>query len=199
MTDSENSRSLPRLTKLAHEIVAAVLPPGGTAIDATAGNGHDTLFLAQRVGPAGRVFAFDIQKDAIATCEERMRRAGLSNVTFLKECHSQMARTLDADLGGKVNAVMFNLGYLPGGDKTLITDESKTVSAISDALELLAEEGVVTVLAYRGHPGGREEADAVAGLLASFDQSCFEISLRKVSGAPETSPELSIIRKQADL
>lgn len=146
---------LPRVTELVHELVSRRLHPGDAAIDATVGNGHDTLFLAHCVGPAGRVDGFDIQLEAIAAT--RLRTDGLPQVRLHACGHETMAELVT----GPVSAVLFNLGYLPSGDKDVVTRRDTTLAALDSSLALLAEQGILSVVVYPGHPGGREEADAV--------------------------------------
>jgi len=151
-----------RLTRLAHEILARHLGPGDLVVDATAGNGHDTLFLALRVSPGGHVFAFDLQKQALENTRERLAQAGsLCKLTLLQYGHERMSEKLPAEARGRLAAVMFNLGYLPGGDKQLTTSPSTTLAALQQSLELLAPGAILSVLAYRQHPGGQEECEAV--------------------------------------
>jgi predicted methyltransferase len=156
-----------RLTAVAHAAVRAVLRGGETAIDATAGNGHDTRFLADLVGPSGHVFAFDVQAEALARTASSIGER--THVTLLARSHAEMRDAIPAEHRGRIGAVMFNLGYLPGGDHSITTRTDSTLPAIRAALELLRPGGVLTVLAYPGHPGGAEEADAVAQELAAFD------------------------------
>src|SRR5262245_8571181 len=103
----------PRATELAQADVRGAVRPGESAV---AGNGHDTRFLAELVGPAGRVFAFEVQPAAVARTEALLAEAGLTNVTLLLRDHADLA----AVAPGTVGAVMFNLGYLPGGDKAVV-------------------------------------------------------------------------------
>ena len=151
------------LTRLAHELLAPCIRPGEIAIDATAGNGHDTLFLAQQVGPGGTVHAFDIQEEALAATRERLIRAGCASRVVLHHTgHEHLLGALPGELRGRVAAITFNLGYLPGSDHQTITHSENTLAALRQALALLRPGGVLSVLAYRGHQGGQEEAEAVA-------------------------------------
>lgn len=186
---------MPRLTERAHEAVRAVLRPGEVAIDATAGNGHDTRFLADCVGSAGLVFAFDIQSHARVRTAESVHDC--SHVTILDRDHAEMRDALSAELHGRVGAVMFNLGYLPGGDKTIITRTPSTLRAITAATELLRPGGVLTVVAYPGHKGGAEEAGAVAALLGSLP--AIDVTVREVAdeGVKPTAPRLFVVHKRA--
>lgn len=156
------------LTQLAQQRLAALLRPGDLAIDATAGNGHDTVFLAQQVGPAGHVHAFDIQQSALDACAARLKQAGVADRVQLHLAgHQQMLAWVPQDWIGRVSAVTFNFGYLPGGDKTLVTLPATTLAALAQARQLLRPGGCLSLMVYRGHPGGQEEADAVARWLAA--------------------------------
>lgn len=155
-----------KLTEDAHAAVRTVLQSGETAIDATAGNGHDTRFLAELVGPTGRVFAFDVQPAALARTSALLESAGLANVTLLERDHAEIAEAVAAEFHGRIGAVMFNLGYLPGGDKAVTTRTATTIAAVRAAIGMLRPGGVLTVIAYPGHPGGAAECDAVRELLA---------------------------------
>ncbi len=142
-----------RLTELAQAAVSEVVRAGDVAVDATAGNGYDTAFLADAVGPDGRVFAIDTQQAAIRATRRRLGARGTADrVTLVEDCHSRLALTLPATL--ELNAAMFNLGYLPGSDKAVVTQPASTLAALETCCDRLAERGVITVLAYRGHSGG---------------------------------------------
>jgi 16S rRNA C1402 N4-methylase RsmH len=149
------------LTQQAQRFVSTALPSGGIAIDATAGNGHDTLFLANRVGPGGTVYAIDIQQSALDRTAARLLAAGLSNVELVLGDHAELGQLLPETIRGRVQAIMFNLGYLPGGNQQLVTRPERTLLALEGAQEFLAPGGILSVLAYRGHPGGAEETKAV--------------------------------------
>lgn len=174
----ESKRATPRpptLTALAQAAVRDVLHPGDVAIDATAGNGHDTLFLAGCVGPAGRVYSFDIQQAALSATAQRAQDAGFENITLLHRSHAEMTAALPDVQPGEVSAIMFNLGYLPGGEKQLTTQAETSVSAIVEGLRLLKKGGIMTIVAYPGHDTGAVECDAVQRLLSGLGASEFEV------------------------
>lgn len=151
-----------RLTERAHQLIAEVLPRGGRAIDATSGNGHDTLFLAQHVGSTGHVFAVDIQPEAIATTQLRLAAADCGKVCDLRVLdHAQLNQALPSAFHGTTDSVLFNLGYLPGGDHTLITQAASTLPALQASLEALRIGGRLVVVVYPGHEGGPEESEHV--------------------------------------
>jgi len=154
------------LTAIAQQRVAAVVADGHYAVDATVGNGHDTLFLAGQVGERGHVWGFDVQQPALAATAARLAERGLSGrVSLLHAGHQTLAERLPARAAGQLSAVMFNLGYLPGSDKQVTTRPDTTLQALAAALANLRPGGLLSVLAYRGHAGGDDESRAVADWL----------------------------------
>jgi SAM-dependent methyltransferase len=153
---------LPSILSLSKQLIRQALHPGDAAVDATVGNGHDTLFLAETVGASGRVFGFDIQAEALQAARRRLEAANLEGrVTLFAESHHRMADCLPAEVHGRIKAVMFNLGYLPHGDHAIITRPETTVPALDAAARLLAPGGMMSAVLYTGHPGGPEESEAV--------------------------------------
>jgi len=147
----------------ARDLIRSALTRGDTAVDATVGNGHDTLFLAECVGPTGRVVGFDIQPSALTETTRRLREAGLDErVELLLRGHEEMTAWFAESASlARPKAVMFNLGYQPGGNKSVITRPVTTVTALGAALDLLVPGGVISVVLYPGHEGGRAETEAV--------------------------------------
>jgi SAM-dependent methyltransferase len=138
-------------------------------VDATAGNGHDTAFLAQAVGPGGRVFAIDIQEAALRATAARLEGLDLlDRVTLVRGDHAGMAALLPCGARGAIALVCFNLGYLPDGDHRIVTTAEATLAALRAAAGLIRPGGALSVIAYRGHPGGWEEARAVARFVAEL-------------------------------
>jgi predicted methyltransferase len=163
----------PSVLTMAQRLAAERLAPGSAAIDATAGGGVDTLFLARQTGPRGRVLAFDVQEEALARTRLRLEEAraageALAEVTLVPAGHERMEEYVPAELHGRIRAVMFNLGYLPGSDSPVITRPETTLPALEAALRLLAPGGVLTAVLYPGHPGGDEEARAVERWMAEL-------------------------------
>lgn len=151
---------------LSHEWVRARLKLGARAIDATAGNGNDTLFLAQCVGDNGRVAAFDIQESAIEATRHRLAEAGCHNVKTFLLSHEKMADALGAEWCGATQAILFNLGYLPRSDHATTTLATTTIRALAAAATMLAPGGILSIAVYTKHPGGFEESAAVEKWLA---------------------------------
>ena len=179
-----------RVTELAHEAVRAVVVPGDTVVDATVGNGHDTLFLAHCVQPGGKVYGFDVQEEALSAARGRLAAAevGEAWLHLVHEGHEEMARIVE----GPVAAVMFNLGYLPGGDHAVTTRPQTTRRALEQGMDLLRPGGVITVVCYRGHPGGVEESGVVRVWASALEGCAVE-----VIGREETvnGPFLVVVRR----
>ncbi|QDY86106.1 methyltransferase domain-containing protein [Paenibacillus polymyxa] len=184
----------------AHQLVAARVQPGDTAIDATVGTGADTLFLAKAAGKRGRVYGFDIQQEALDYARRRLEEdtsPSLAEVSLLLQGHEQMRESIPDWLHGKVAAVMFNLGYLPseGADPTVITHTDSTLVALEAALQLLRPRGILTAVLYPGHAGGREEAEAVlqwaSALPVSSGQSIIYRQLQR-----DASPYIVAVEKK---
>ncbi|MCW3491194.1 class I SAM-dependent methyltransferase [Dethiobacter alkaliphilus] len=151
----------------ARELIAEKLHAGGVAVDATCGNGHDTLFLAQQVGSGGTVLAFDIQQQAVDATKERLAEAGLlDRVQLYTDSHAN----LDDYIQSGIDAMMFNLGYLPGSDHAVVTQPQTTVAALGVAVEKLNKNGIITLVVYTGHAGGQEEYQAVRKFASTLPQ-----------------------------
>jgi predicted methyltransferase len=186
----------PRVTEMAHRLVAAKLKAGEVAVDATAGNGHDTLLLAGIVGMDGAVFAFDVQACALAVTGSRLMERGLDKaVSLCRAGHEKLAEVVPGCHHGRVSTVMFNLGYLPGGDKSRITQEATTLSAVEQALVLLKAGGLCTVVCYPGHPGGAQEAEAVSRFVENLDPDDYRVERHESENPLNNPPFLLAIEK----
>jgi predicted methyltransferase len=181
-----------RLTELTHTAISKVLQPGELAIDATIGNGHDTTFLARATGPSGEVHGFDIQADALAKTRQLLEEENLAgNVTLHHAGHENMGRHLPPEARDNVTAIIFNLGYLPGGDKTCITRKETTLKALQLAFNnYLRPGGILSILCYPGHPGGDEESQAVEHWLSTLSGTTAETHASE-------GPILHLVRKAA--
>lgn len=192
---------LPVAVEWAHHLLESTLEPGGIAVDATLGNGHDALYLAQKVGPEGHVYGFDLQAEAL----EKSRTLLLSHeiaprqFTFFQQSHHLMAASLPTDIVGRVGAMVFNLGYLPGGEKgSTTTTVWSTRGALRAGAPLLRVGGVMVVVAYPGHPGGDEEAEAVEAWMMGLDASEFEVQQVRAMNRLAPPPILwMVLRRRA--
>lgn len=184
-----------KLTTLAHAEVRKVVRAGDAVIDATAGNGHDTKLLAELVEPDGTVFSFDIQQTALDRTAKKLKSAGLDNTTLICGSHSEIEQIVPRSLRGRIAAIMFNLGYLPNGDRSITTSTDSTISAIRQSTDLLSTTGVLTILAYTGHPGGEAEADAVQSVVDSLSEEQFDVEILTSQWGESNAPRLFIVRR----
>lgn len=177
---------------LAADCLRQAVRPGDRVIDATMGNGHDTAMLAELVGPQGQVIAFDVQPGAVEHTRARLEEAGLLPRCSL-HClgHEHVAEVVD----GPVQAAMFNLGWLPGGDKRVTTQWETTRQAVEACLELLAPGGVVTICAYPGHAAGDEERRSLMALLSALRPQAYNVLHQRFLNAGPGAPECFIIQK----
>lgn len=177
---------------LAAEVLKNAVSPGDTVIDATMGNGHDTLFLCELVGENGHVFAFDVQKQALENTENRLKEAGMLERAAL-HClgHEHMK-----EMAAPARAIVFNLGWLPGGDKTVTTHWETTKTALESAMELLLPGGVLVICAYPGHAEGDRERANLTEMLSSLRPQEFNVLHQRFLNAGPGAPECFVIQKQ---
>lgn len=158
---------------LAHQFIAAHVHAGDRCIDATAGRGRDTLFLCRLVGETGHVLAMDIQPEAIAATGALLAEHGCDRqARLVQDCHSRIAAYAPPE---SVQAVMFNFGWLPGGDHTLFSQPETSVAAVEAALTLLCPGGVMSLCLYHGRNNGTAERDALLQLLAGMDDRRYTV------------------------
>lgn len=150
---------------LTHQFLAAHLKPGDTCIDATAGRGRDTLFLCRLVGATGRVLAMDIQAQAVEATRLLLQENDCT-AAVVQDCHSHMAAYAAPE---SVDAIVFNFGWLPGGDHHIFSDPVTSIAAINAGLDLLRPGGVMSLCIYYGRENGTAERDALLDFLPTVD------------------------------
>ena len=184
------------LTAQAHQFILSHLKAGDIAIDATVGNGHDTLFLARQVSERGIIYGFDIQQQAIESAQTKLSNAFVfKNTMLFNTSHENLSEFIPDQYHGKIKTIMFNLGYLPGSDKAVITQATSTLFALNQATELLATEGVITIMAYPGHSGGKEETKQIKQWCEQLNIDRFVVKQIN-SSDKETAPVLFCILKR---
>jgi tRNA G37 N-methylase Trm5 len=177
---------------ISHEMVGKVVREGDIAVDATMGNGNDTLFLARLVGDAGKVYGFDIQPMAIENTKKRLEEAGVADrAELIMEGH----QNLDQYVPKGIRAVMFNLGYLPKGDHSIGTRAESTIAAIEKSLELLCEEGIVMIVIYYGGDSGFEEKNAVMEYFKGLDCKKYSVLVQNFANQVNCPPIAVCIEK----
>ncbi len=182
------------LVEKAHQKIAAYLQEADHAVDATMGNGYDTVFLAEKVGQHGKVYAFDLQQAALNATAARLDDNGLSErVKLIHGNHKDLATYLGEDKVESVRCIIFNLGYLPGSDKTIQTASQSTIQALNSALFSLQKPGIISVLAYTAHVGGRQEAEAVKAWAKALDQQHYRVTIEVPPLVKQSPPELILV------
>ncbi|PKR84365.1 tRNA (mnm(5)s(2)U34)-methyltransferase [Heyndrickxia camelliae] len=162
---------LQKILNFAHSLLQSAISNGDIAVDATVGNGHDTEMLAKLVGESGHVYGFDVQEDAISNTRKRLNDAQLdSRVTLFTKGHETIKESIPKDSQPMITAAIFNLGYLPGGNKNIVTHSNTTISAIEQLLEIMPKEGMIILVVYHGHPEGAMERDELLEYVVKLDQ-----------------------------
>ena len=177
---------------LLHFMAQGFIGEGASCIDATMGNGRDTEFLCRRAGKTGRVTAFDIQEKAVERTRERLAASGLDNARLVCESHERMSDYADPS---SVDLIMFNLGYLPGGDHGICTHPESTLSALNQALVLLRPGGALCILVYSGGDTGPEEKEAVLKWAQKLDPKKYLALVTQYYNRPNDPPIPILITK----
>ena len=165
---------------------------GDTVVDFTMGNGNDTLFLSKAVGETGKVYAFDIQEDALTSTRAHLEANGApENYTLICASHHRVKEFVTEP----IKAGMFNLGYLPrSGRKAVTTMRDTTMPAVEAAIELLAPDGVLIVAIYPGHEEGALEGEMLREYFSTLSKYRICPSEFKILNSP-TSPYFFLVEK----
>ncbi|MBQ4464982.1 MAG: class I SAM-dependent methyltransferase [Oscillospiraceae bacterium] len=159
--------------QIIHHVLELYVQEGDFCIDATAGRGKDTLFLANLVGKTGQVTAFDIQEDAVNSTNALLTEHGVNGYAkAILDSHANMANYAQE---GTVSAITFNFGWLPGGDHNVFTRPESSIRAIEEGLKLLKPDGIMTLILYYGRETGFEERDALLEFLPTLDSDLYTV------------------------
>lgn len=157
---------------IVRNVIESFIKDGYKVLDCTVGNGNDTFKLAELVGSSGKVYGFDIQDTALENTSDKLKKFNLlERVTLIKDSHENISQYIDEGL----DLIIYNLGYLPKGDKSIKTSDKSTVRSLKQALNLIKPNGLILITAYTGHEGGMDEKDSVEALLASLNQKEFNV------------------------
>lgn len=177
----------------AREMIEAAMFDGAIAVDATMGNGHDTQWLCELAGENGRVYAFDVQPEAVERTGERLAEMGfLGRAELFCAGHERMAEFVHE----QADAIVFNLGWLPGAEHGVTTQTSTTLMAVNAALELLKEDGLMTVCIYPGHEEGTRELHALMEWASALDEKRYDALLKTYLNQSNDPPRMLAIRKK---
>ncbi|GAB5053215.1 tRNA 5-(aminomethyl)-2-thiouridylate-methyltransferase MnmM [Pediococcus ethanolidurans] len=181
--------------RYSHTLLDQVVQPGDTVVDATVGNGNDTIYLASAVGKNGRVYGFDVQAAGLAATKTQLVLTGLSlQTSLIHDGHEHLLKHLPENT--QISAAIFNLGYLPGSDKSIITHAKTTISAIKQCLQILQRGGLVILVSYYGHPGGKDELRELQTFLHQIPQKQFQVLNYQFINQQNNPPILFAIQKR---
>lgn len=177
----------------AHDLLKKAIRPGGQVIDGTCGNGNDTVLLAELVGENGQVFAFDIQSQAIEATRQKLTEQNLlAPVTLIQDSHDQISEHVKTS----IQAAIFNLGYLPGGDKQITTRASSTIKSVEQILALLEPNGILIIVVYHGHPEGKIEKEQLEAFTTELPQQEFHVLQYRYVNQKNNPPYVLVIEKR---
>lgn len=186
-----------RILPFAKRLLEKAVQTGDVVVDATLGNGHDTLFLAELVGETGRVFGFDVQEDAVRKSQERLRQHGLlERVILFHTGHEDLFEKIPTVYHGKITGAIFNLGYLPASDKTIVTRPETTIAATQQLLEIMAPEGIIVLVIYHGHEEGVVERDSLLSYCQQLDQKAAHVLQYQFINQQNNPPFIVAIEKR---
>lgn len=190
------SKHITKITDFVNFFIDISVKEGFVAVDATCGNGNDTLRLLNRVRRKGKVYAFDIQKIAIENTIEKARESEFfSSLEIISDTHAH----LDLYVKENIDFAVFNLGYLPKGDHSIITESKSTIEALEKIIKRLNQDGKVVLAIYTGHDGGKEEYDELYSYFKSIDQSDFNVIMTEFVNGKNNPPKLAVIEKKHEV
>lgn len=178
----------------AAELIEGALGPGSLAVDATLGNGRDALWLCELVGESGRVIGFDVQAEAIARSRARLEEAGVAErATLILDGHENLGAHVPPE---SADAIVFNLGWLPGAAHGVTTQTETTLRAVNAALTALKPEGLLTICVYPGHAEGARERDALLDWAKALDGGKYDAMLRTYLNQENDPPLLIAVKRK---
>jgi len=162
-------------------------------VDATCGNGNDTLFLANKIDSNGKLFAFDIQKEAINNTKQKIEEKELNiNIDYINDGHEN----IDKYVNEKIDGIIYNLGFLPGSKKEIKTEQETTISSLNKTLDILAKGGLIVVVIYSEHEGGSEEKAAVMKFAGKLNYKKYNVLHYHFINQKKNPPEVIAIKKR---
>lgn len=186
------------LITLCHLTLSSSCKEGDIVLDATAGNGHDTLFLASLVGKEGLVVAVDIQEEALQAARTLLHEKGRDDIVrLLQGDHADLCDLLKREIpaGRELSAAVFNLGFLPGSDKRVRTSAASTVRALNEVWPHLRAGGLLSVHTYSGHEGAEEESAAVDAWMRGLGWNMARVTSCRQHNKPSRCETLYLARK----
>lgn len=187
--------NLERILQYSKTLIKTCTSEGDTVIDATVGNGYDTLFLSQLVKNNGQVFGFDIQEQAILKTKKLLEENNCHNVSLYQIGHEQLKINIPLKYHGQIASAIFNLGYLPHGDKFITTKKETTIEAVKQLLSILKLNGIIIVVIYSGHPEGKEEKEFLLNYVETLNQKEYQVLMYRYINQINDAPFIIAIEK----
>ncbi len=183
-------QTVSNVLQLIKQAILPALQYAQVIVDATAGNGHDTLFLAEHSSERTSIYAFDIQQAAIDNTRARTK-AYAARISYLLASHAEIASRVPED----IDVAMFNLGYLPGDGHSVTTQKDSTCSAVEQVLNKLSLNGICVVVAYPGHEAGAQEAAMLDSWLQELPQKKYTVGCYRLLNHSRTAPYAYLIER----
>lgn len=183
---------LERILPFSKTLIKQHITPASIVVDATCGNGNDTLFLAEQV-PEGHVYGFDIQDLALENTRDKVK--DFNHVSLVKDGHENIEHHINDAHKGHIDAAIFNLGYLPKGDKSIVTKPDTTIQAINALLSLMSTEGIIVLVIYHGHSEGQLEKQALLDYLSTLEQKHAQVLKYQFLNQRNHAPFICAIEK----
>ena len=182
-----------KITEVNKIFLEKIIEKGDVVIDATMGNGYDTVYLGNLVGENGKVYAFDVQEEALISTRKKVIRDNMEDrVELILDGHEN----LDKYVKESVSCIVFNLGYLPRAKHAIITKPDTTLEAIKKGLNLLKPNGIISIAAYIGHEGGLEEKNYIREYLDNLDQREYNVLHMEFTNQINNPPQLILVEKK---
>lgn len=201
----EKNNLIVKTTALVMDIVSSYINKGDFVMDCTMGNGNDTLSLARLTGaadgaPDALVYALDVQDKALEKTSELLAENGIEdpeskNIHLVKDSHVNLAKYVEAACR-QPSAIVFNLGFMPGQDKSILTSIDTTMQAVEAALDNIMEDGIVSVVTYCGHPEGREEHDKLIEYFTALPSKRYHVAFFDMINQKKTAPSVFFVTRK---
>jgi len=202
MTSAVPDLAIKNATDIVQLILRDIISTGDSVVDATCGNGHDSVFLASLVGPSGRLVCIDIQPEAIEKARRRLSEVSdCPETNVILGSHADIRSWVPQE--ESISAVVYDLGYLPGavkspgGERPIVTRAESTIEPIGQALGLLMIRGVILIAVCTGHLGGQEKADALYSFLLTLEEKRLSVARHQWHNQPSNLPLVLIIQRQS--
>ena len=177
---------------IAHKLIHHCVIQANHLVDATAGNGNDTIYFMQNSPDTAKIYAFDVQKEALQHTDQKLQSMNKGEkVKLILDSHANM----DKYISDEIDAAIFNLGYLPGGNHEITTTAESTLQAVQVSIRLLRVGGVIAITAYPGHENGSREYRSLIDFLTKLPVRNYTVGCWSMMNHADTAPVVYLIEK----